>query len=43
MIVDGKVRMYFGPFPALLTIPLNFAYPEGRGSAWQMRGQSGPM
>jgi hypothetical protein len=31
MIVNGKVRMYFGPFPALLRIPLNFAYPEGRG------------
>jgi len=29
MIVDGKVRMYFGPFPAFLRIPLNFVYPEG--------------
>src|SRR5262249_51335099 len=27
MIVNGKVRMYFGPFPALLRIPLNFIYP----------------
>ena len=31
MIVDGKVQMYFGPFPALLRIPLNFIYPAGRG------------
>jgi hypothetical protein len=23
--------MYFGPFPALLRIPLNFVYPAGRG------------
>jgi hypothetical protein len=29
MIVNGKVRMYFGPFPALLRIPLNFIYPPG--------------
>jgi len=33
MIVDGKVRMYFGPFPAFLRIPLNLIYPSGRG-AW---------
>jgi hypothetical protein len=33
MIVDGKARMYFGPFPALLRIPLNYIYPRGRG-AW---------
>jgi hypothetical protein len=31
MIVNDKVRMYFGPFPAFLRIPLNFVYPEGRG------------
>jgi hypothetical protein len=31
MIVNGKVRMYFGPFPALLRVPLNFIYPAGRG------------
>src|SRR6266481_6457462 len=31
MIVNGKVRMYFGPFPALLRIPLNFIYPAGHG------------
>src|SRR5215216_6428771 len=31
LIVDGKARMYFGPFPALLRIPLNYIYPSGRG------------
>jgi hypothetical protein len=31
MIVNGKTRMYFGPFPAFLRIPLNFVYPGGRG------------
>jgi hypothetical protein len=31
MIVNGKVRMYFGPFPAVLRIPLNFIYPAGHG------------
>lgn len=31
LIVDGKVRMYFGPFPAFVRIPLNFIYPSGRG------------
>jgi hypothetical protein len=31
MIVNGKVRMYFGPFPALFRIPLNLIYPPGRG------------
>jgi hypothetical protein len=31
MIVNGKVRMYFGPFPALLRLPLNFVYPAGHG------------
>ena len=31
MVVNGKVRMYFGPFPALLRIPLNFIYPPGHG------------
>jgi hypothetical protein len=31
MTVNGKVRMYFGPFPALLRIPLNFVYSAGRG------------
>src|SRR5215470_3482385 len=31
MIVNGKVHMYFGPFPAFLRIPLNFLYPSGHG------------
>jgi hypothetical protein len=31
MVVNGKARMYFGPFPALLRIPLNLIYPAGRG------------
>jgi hypothetical protein len=31
MIVNGKVRMYFGPFPAFVRLPLNFIYPPGRG------------
>jgi hypothetical protein len=31
MIVNGKARMYFGPFPAFVRIPLNFVYPSGRG------------
>jgi hypothetical protein len=31
MIVDGKVRMYFGPFPAFLRVPSNFIYPAGYG------------
>jgi hypothetical protein len=31
MIVNGKARMYFGPFPAFLRIPLNYIYPSGRG------------
>jgi hypothetical protein len=31
MIVNDHVRMYFGPFPAFLRIPLNFIYPAGHG------------
>lgn len=31
MIVKGKVRMYFGPFPAFVRMPLNLIYPSGRG------------
>lgn len=31
MIVSGKTRMYFGPFPAFLRLPLNLVYPAGRG------------
>src|SRR5436190_20436148 len=33
MVVNGKARMYFGPFPALLRMPLNLIYPGGHG-AW---------
>ena len=38
MIVNGKVRMYFGPFPALLRIPLNFIYPGGHGKWSRISG-----
>jgi hypothetical protein len=38
MIVNGKTRMYFGPFPALLRIPLNFVYPAGRGEWSRISG-----
>jgi hypothetical protein len=31
LIVNGKVRMYFGPTPAFVRMPLNFVYPSGRG------------
>jgi hypothetical protein len=38
LIVDGKIRMYFGPFPAFIRIPLNFVYPRGRGSWSRLSG-----
>src|SRR5262249_4457132 len=38
MIVNGKVRMYFGPFPAFMRIPLNFIYPPGRGKWSRVSG-----
>src|SRR5215510_10256089 len=38
MIVNGKVRMYFGPFPALVRIPLNFIYPAGHGKWSRISG-----
>ena len=38
MIVNGKVRMYFGPFPALLRIPLNFIYSAGHGKWSRISG-----
>ena len=38
MIVNGKVRMYFGPFPALLRVPLNFIYPGGHGKWSRISG-----
>jgi len=38
MIVNGKVRMYFGPFPAFVRIPLNFVYPAGHGKWSRIAG-----
>jgi len=38
MIVNGKVRTYFGPFPALLRLPLNFIYPAGHGKWSRISG-----
>jgi len=38
MIVNDKVRMYFGPFPAFLRIPLNFVYPAGYGKWSRIAG-----
>ena len=38
MIVNDHVRMYFGPFPALLRIPLNFVYPAGHGKWSRISG-----
>ena len=38
MIVNDHVRMYFGPFPVLLRIPLNFAYPAGHGKWSRISG-----
>ena len=37
-IVNDHVRMYFGPFPALLRIPLNFIYPAGHGKWSRISG-----
>jgi len=33
MVVNGNARIYFGPFPAFIRMPLNFLYPSGKG-AW---------
>ena len=38
MIVDGKSRMYLGPFPAFLRIPLNHIYPGERGNWSRISG-----
>ncbi len=38
LIVGDKVRMYFGPFPAFVRIPLNFIYPSGRGCWSRLSG-----
>lgn len=38
MIVNGKTRMYFGPFPAFFRIPLNLVYPAGHGKWSRLSG-----
>lgn len=38
MIVRGHARMYFGPFPALLRIPLNAIWPSARGKWGRVSG-----
>jgi hypothetical protein len=38
MVVNGKTRMYFGPFPAFVRMPLNYLYPSGRGSWSRITG-----
>jgi hypothetical protein len=43
LIVNGKVRMYFGPFPAFVRMPLNFIYPSGRGHWSRICGFSAGM
>src|SRR6266550_4075947 len=40
MIVNDHVRMYFGPFPAFLRIPLNLVYPAGYGEWSRISGFS---
>jgi hypothetical protein len=40
MVVNDHVRMYFGPFPAFLRIPLNFVYPAGHGKWSRISGFS---
>jgi hypothetical protein len=43
MIVNGKTRMYFGPFPAFVRIPLNYVYPAGRGNWSRLCGFGAAM
>ena len=38
MIVNGKTRMYFGPFPAFLRIPLNLVCPAEHGKWSRLSG-----
>jgi hypothetical protein len=38
MIVNGKVRMYFGSFPAFFRIPLNLIYSAGHGKWSRVSG-----
>src|SRR6266403_3556004 len=33
IVINGHARMYFGPFPAFLRMPLNAVHPAGKG-AW---------
>ena len=41
MMVNGKARIYFGPFPSFARMPLNYLYPAGRG-AWSRFVRSAP-
>lgn len=38
IVINGHARMYFGPFPSLLRMPLNAIYPGGRGSWSRISG-----
>ncbi len=38
MLVNGHSRMYFGPFPAFVRIPLDYIYPKGRGNWSRLTG-----
>ena len=38
MIVGGKTRMYFGPLPALVRMPLSFLCPKCRGTWSRLSG-----
>jgi hypothetical protein len=38
LVVNGNARMYFGPFPAFVRMPLNFIYPAGRGKWSRISG-----
>ena len=38
MIVNDHVRMYFGPFPVFLRMPLNYFYPAGYGKWSRISG-----
>ena len=40
-VVNGKARMYFGAFPALVRIPLHVIYPPGRGMWSRLSGFCG--
>lgn len=38
ILIGGEARMYFGPFPAILRMPLNLIYPGGRGRWSRLSG-----